>query len=200
MWQVSLDWVQSWQSTPPIPQAVAVVPLLQLPPVSQHPAHDGQGAEASAIWDVDELELDVELVVLVVLLLALALDVRLELDAVLETLDARELVLPGAVLDAVAAVVFPVALLPSVVDPVDPVLTDPAVDVCPTAVVFTDSTAPKSFGASPGSAAHAAAANAKIDVSHVVLVVRADIRSLLPGVWVVVGGRAYGPRVASLGH
>jgi hypothetical protein len=106
------------------------------------------------------------------------------------------------VLDPVAPVVS-VALLPSVarvVDAVGPVLAGPGLDVWPAAVVFIDSGAPKSFGASPGSAAHATAANATLDASHVVLVVRTDIRSLLPGVWMVMGGRAYGPRVASLGH
>jgi hypothetical protein len=53
--------VQSTQSTPPIPQAEAVVPLLQFKPVSQHPVHWGHGP-----LPPDDEEVDVELVVDVV--------------------------------------------------------------------------------------------------------------------------------------
>jgi hypothetical protein len=39
VWQVKPLTVQSTQSTPPTPQVVAEVPLLQLPPSSQQPVH-----------------------------------------------------------------------------------------------------------------------------------------------------------------
>jgi hypothetical protein len=77
VWQVKPVAVQSWQSTPPTPHAVAVVPLLQLPPVSQQPVHCGQGAEASILSDDAELALVLRVVVVVARVLAM-LDVVLE--------------------------------------------------------------------------------------------------------------------------
>jgi hypothetical protein len=41
--------VQSTQNTPSAPHAVADVPLLQLPPVSQQPAHSGHGWASDAL-------------------------------------------------------------------------------------------------------------------------------------------------------
>lgn len=70
--------VQSTHTTPPTPQPSAVVPLLQLPPVSQHPAHAGHGAAASAVG----VEVDVVLVVVV------ELEEDMELD---DDVVAREL-------------------------------------------------------------------------------------------------------------
>jgi hypothetical protein len=116
VWHVSLDWLQSWQITPPAPQAVAVVPLLQLPPVSQHPVHAGHGADASGTGDVDVDELELELPVTVPLLIAVLVELRpvvapalLELDAwdTLPSVVPALVLTPGLLPTEVAAVLDP---------------------------------------------------------------------------------------------
>jgi hypothetical protein len=101
--------VQSTQRTPPTPQVVAEVPLLQLPPSSQHPVHCGQGTPASppAVEvddaddeDVAELLDDRELVLDVVR--ELDVDDVARLDDVWTLVDEPPLLAPPVELDPVA--------------------------------------------------------------------------------------------------
>jgi hypothetical protein len=116
VWHVSLDAVQSWQATPPTPHAVAVVPLLQLPPVSQHPAHEGHGADASTVGGIDELDVELELDGVLLLLLLLVPAVELELDAVpvvplvplLALLDVVDVLVPRVPADVLPSELFAV--------------------------------------------------------------------------------------------
>jgi hypothetical protein len=169
---------------------VAVVPLLQLAPQSQQPGQDGHIADPDDEDDVDEVELDDEVVDDDVLEDDLVLDDDDVVDLLVDELlvptltdDDVVVVVPAGPLVDVTAV-LPVERTPLDEDVVgealcpSPPLDDAvACDAADDTLTLSTDEAPRSnaFGASPGSAAHAAKATAIAATKGVGLKVRADI-------------------------
>ena len=105
--------MQSTHTTPPTPQVSAVVPLLQFPPLSQHPVHCGQGTLAPD--PDDDVAVDVELVAEELVVLSEDEDDEVRELALLLVRVAVVLDPPGPTEVDVAPVV-PVATVPRAVD------------------------------------------------------------------------------------